>query len=104
MNKIEAKKRIDRLIEQIDDLRYRYHVLNDPRVSDEIYDSLQQELKKLEQDFPDLKRLDSPLQRIGGQPLDKFIKVKHMVRQWSFNDVFSVAELADWQERIIKLL
>ncbi|MDD2807466.1 MAG: NAD-dependent DNA ligase LigA [Patescibacteria group bacterium] len=104
MNKIDAKKRIEKLISQIEDLRYRYHVLNDPTVTDAVYDSLQQELKELEGTFPDLKRLDSPLQRIGGKPLEKFVKVKHEVRQWSFNDAFSAAEIYDWQERIDKIL
>ena len=104
MDKIQAKKRIDKLIKQIDDLRYRYHVLNDPTVSDQIYDSLEQELVELEKEFPELKQPDSPLQRIGGKPLDKFTKVRHQVRQWSFNDAFSAAELADWEERIKKIL
>ncbi len=104
MDNAQAKKRIDKLIEQIDDLRYRYHVLDDPTVTDAIYDSLQRELVSLENQWPQLKRLDSPLYRIGGKPLDKFTKVKHQVRQWSFNDAFSKQEMLDWQERIIKLL
>lgn len=104
MNKSEAKKRIDKLVKEIDDYRYRYHVLNDPKVSDEVYDSLQQELKQLERKFPKLKRPDSPLQRVGGKPLDKFVKIKHQVQQWSFNDAFTAAELKDWEARITKLL
>jgi len=104
MDKTEAKKRIDKLIKQIDELRYRYHVLNDPKVSDEIYDSLEQELVELEKKFPELKRPDSPLERIGGKPIDKFVKVKHEVQQWSFNDAFSEEELYDWEERVKKLL
>ena len=104
MDKNEAKKRIDKLIKQIDELRYRYHILNDPKISDEIYDSLEQELVELEKRFPDLKRPDSPLERIGGKPLAKFVKVRHQVRQWSFNDAFSESELADWEERILNLL
>jgi DNA ligase (NAD+) len=104
MNKQQAKQRIDKLIAQIDELRYRYHVLDDPTVNDSIYDSLQQELVKLEKDFPDLKRADSPLQRIGGSPIDKFTKVTHQVRQWSFNDAFSVEDLQDWENRVKKLL
>ena len=104
MDKTEAKKRIDKLIKQIDELRYRYHVLNDPKVNDEIYDSLEQELVGLENKFPDLKRDDSPLRRIGGQPLDKFSKVRHAVQQWSFNDAFSKEEIYGWEERIKKLL
>ncbi|MFA6215781.1 MAG: NAD-dependent DNA ligase LigA, partial [Patescibacteria group bacterium] len=104
MDKIEAKKRINKLIEQIDELRYRYHVLNDPQTNDEVYDSLNQELAGLEKKFPDLKRADSPLLRIGSQPLAKFVKVTHAVRQWSFNDAFSEQEIYDWQERIKKIL
>ncbi len=104
MDKVEAKKRISKLIEQIDDLRYRYHVLDDPTVTDAIYDSLQQELRSLEEMYPDLKRTDSPLQRIGGKPLNKFVKVNHEVRQWSFNDVFSPAEIGEWESRIKKLI
>ncbi len=104
MNKADTRKRIDKLIEQIDDLRYRYHVLDDPTVSDAVYDSLEQELVELEKQFPDLKRPDSPLQRIGGLPLAKFVKVKHAVRQWSFNDAFNLEELTDWEQRIKKIL
>jgi len=104
MDKSEAKKRIDKLVKQIDELRYRYHVLNDPQVGDEVYDSLEQELVELEKEFPDLKRPDSPLQRIGGKPLDRFTKVKHAVQQWSFNDAFSEEEMNDWEERVKKLL
>ena len=104
MDKAEAKKRIDKLIKQIDELRYRYHVLNDPKISDEVYDSLQCELSELEKKFPDLKRLDSPLGRVGGKALDKFKKVRHEIRQWSFNDAFSETEINNWQERITKIL
>ncbi|OGY46380.1 MAG: hypothetical protein A2840_00755 [Candidatus Buchananbacteria bacterium RIFCSPHIGHO2_01_FULL_47_11b] len=104
MTKADAKKRIDKLVAQIDDLRYRYHVLNDPQVTDEVYDSLTRELRELEQRYPEFRRLDSPLQRIGGKPLDKFKKVQHEVRQWSFNDVFEPQELVDWETRITKLL
>ncbi len=104
MTKIAAKQRMAKLIAQIDDLRYRYHVLDDPTVTDEVYDSLQRELKVLEEQFPDLKSADSPLRRIGGTPLDKFRKVPHQVRQWSFNDVFDLGELAEWERRITGLL
>ncbi len=104
MDRSTAKQRMEKLIPQIDELRYRYHVLNDPTVSDEVYDSLQRELTELEELFPDLKRIDSPLQRIGGKPLDKFVKVTHAVRQWSFNDAFTEQDLRDWASRITKLL
>ncbi|MFA5076459.1 MAG: NAD-dependent DNA ligase LigA [Patescibacteria group bacterium] len=104
INLKSAKERIAKLRKQIDDLRYRYHVLDDPAVSDEVYDSLTIELKDLEAKYPQFRSATSPTQRIGGQPLAKFTKVKHVVRQWSFNDVFNQTELADWQERILKIL
>lgn len=104
ITKEDAKKRIEKLVREIDDLRYRYHVLNDPRITDEIYDSLTRELKKLEEQFPDLTRTDSPLRRIGSEPLDKFVKVKHTVPQWSFNDAFTEDDVKDWEERILNYL
>jgi len=104
MHKIEAKKRVEKLREQIEDLRYRYHVLDDPKVTDDIYESLQRELIALEEDYPDLRDEYSPTNRIAGKPLDKFVKVKHDVRMLSLNDVFSKEELEAWEKRIKKLL
>jgi DNA ligase (NAD+) len=104
MTKTEAKQRIEKLITQIDDLRYRYHVLNDPTVTDAIYDSLERELKALEEQFPELRRADSPLSRIGGKATAGFKKITHAVRQWSFNDAFSPEEMKAWETRIKKML
>lgn len=100
----EIKDRVDHLRSQIDDLRYRYHVLNDPEVTDAMYDGLMDELKKIEAEHPYLVTPDSPTQRVAGQPLDKFEKVVHQVPQWSFNDAFSEEDMYDWQERILKIL
>ena len=104
MNKQQARERVEKLIKQIDDLRYRYHVLDDPRVDDAVYDALQRELKALEQEFSDLKRVDSPLRRIGGQPLPAFKKITHEIPQWSFNDAFSEEDVRAWEERILNYL
>ncbi|MFA6428604.1 MAG: NAD-dependent DNA ligase LigA [Candidatus Buchananbacteria bacterium] len=103
MTKTEAKIRAEKLRAEINDLRYRYHVLDDPRVTDEIYDSLTEELEKIEQRYPDLLTLDSPTQRVGGKPLAKFIKVPHQARMISLNDAFSQEEMQAWEERIKKL-
>ncbi|TSA45724.1 NAD-dependent DNA ligase LigA, partial [bacterium] len=103
MNHQDAKLRVEKLRVQINDLRYRYHVLDDPRVTDEVYDSLTRELKKIEAEFPDLLTPDSPTQRIGGVPLEKFVKVRHEARMLSLNDAFSAEELVAWEERIKKL-
>jgi len=104
MNKAEAKKRIEKLGAEIEDLRYRYHVLDDPGVTDEVYDSLARELKLLEAEFPDLADPNSPINRVAGKPLDKFIKVRHQVRMLSLNDAFSKEELEAWEKRVKKLL
>jgi DNA ligase (NAD+) len=104
MDKIEAKKRIEKLRGQIEDLRYRYHVLDDPKVTDDVYESLARELKALEDQYPEFKDPYSPTNRVAGKPLDKFVKVKHDVRMLSLNDVFSREELEAWEKRIKKLL
>lgn len=96
--------RIDRLRAQINDLRHRYHVLNDPEVTDAMYDGLMAELKQIEAGHPDLVTPDSPTQRVAGKPADKFSKIEHVVPQWSFNDAFSEQDLLDWEERILKML
>lgn len=93
-----------KLSREIDQLRYRYHVLDDPEVTDEIYDSLMRELVKLEREFPELKSADSPSQRVGGEVLDKFEKVRHAVRQWSFDDAFSLEEMKKWEEKVMRLI
>jgi DNA ligase (NAD+) len=100
----KIKKRAEKLKKVIDEYRYRYHVLDDPTLTDTVYDSLMEELRGLEKKYPELKTPDSPTQRIGGKPLEKFEKVKHRVRQWSLNDVFSFEELKDWEDRNRRIL
>jgi DNA ligase (NAD+) len=102
MDKIEVKQRIGKLRKEIDRLRYAYHVLDRPDISDEVYDSLMRELKALEEKHPELKTPDSPSQRIGGKPLAKFQKVRHRVRQWSLDDAFSFEEVKAWEEKVIR--
>lgn len=100
----DLHNKIDRLRAQINDLRYRYHVLNDPEVTDQMYDGLMDELRTIEAEHPDLITPDSPTQRVAGKPLDKFEKVTHVVPQWSFNDAFDEEDIRDWEERITKIL
>src|SRR3989344_581928 len=104
MTKSEAKLRALRLRDQIGDLRYRYHVLNDPKVTDEVTDSLMRELRELESNVPELRAPTAPTNRVSGKPLDKFEKVRHAIPMLSLNDVFSRAELGAWEERIKKFL
>ena len=103
MEKQEAKKRIVKLRGLINDYRYHYHVLDESIMSESAADSLKHELDQLETQFPDLITPDSPTQRVGGQALDKFVKVQHSSRMLSLNDVFNETEVEAWVERVKKL-
>ena len=100
----KAKERVEKLRKVIDHHRYLYHVEDSPDVTDEVYDSLMEELRELEEKYPKLASLTSPTQRVGGEPLDHFEKVRHETRQWSFDDVFSFEELKKWGEKIKRLI
>lgn len=104
MKKNEATSRVLKLRKLIDDYRYHYHVLDESIMSEAVADSLKHELSLLESQFPELITPDSPTQRIAGQPLDKFQKVKHNQRMISLADVFSETEIKDWIARNQKLL
>ncbi|MFA5134117.1 MAG: NAD-dependent DNA ligase LigA [Patescibacteria group bacterium] len=97
-------ERVEKLRAQVDDLRYRYHVLNDPEVTDAMYEGLMDELRKIEEKYPELITPDSPTQRVAGKPADKFVKIEHKVPQWSFNDAFSEEDMVDWEKRIMNFL
>lgn len=100
----EQQARVAKLRSAIEELRYRYHVLDDPKVTDEVYDSLTRELAMLEAEFPEFRTPDSPTQRVGGEPLAKFTKVMHRQPMLSLNDAFNQSEVVAWQNRISKLI
>ncbi|MDD4989447.1 MAG: NAD-dependent DNA ligase LigA [Candidatus Pacebacteria bacterium] len=104
MNKLEAKAKIEELRGLLERHRVLYHVHDSPTISDEVYDSLMAELAFLEKRYPEFDDERSPTKRIGGEVLDHFEKVQHEVKQWSFDNVFSLEELRDWNERNITLL
>jgi len=104
MAKQEAKKRIEKLRKTINYHRHLYHVLDKQEISDSALDSLKKELFDLEQKFPEFITLDSPTQRVGGKPLKKFKKAKHIEPMLSFNDAFSEQDMEDWVSRSSKLL
>ena len=79
-------------------------MLDNPSTDDASYDALMQELKKIETDHPELIVANSPTQRVGGVPLDKFQKVKHSRPMISLNDVFNREEVEAWVVRMDKLL
>jgi len=104
MKRQEAKKRIEKLKKVIDHHRYLYHVLDREEISDAALDSLKHELQRLEQQFPELITRDSPTQRVGGEPLKEFNKVKHSLPMLSIEDIFSEEELEDWEDYLRRLL
>ena len=103
MNEEEAKKRHKKLREEIDDLRYRYHVLDDPKVTDDVYDSLIQELEGIEKQYPGFSTDDSPTRRVGGEPIKGFKKIRHQTPMLSLYDAFSENELREWENRLKRL-
>ena len=104
MTKKEAKARIEKLKKLINYHRYLYHVLDRQEITPEALDSLKKELFDLEQKFPEFITPDSPTQRVGGKPLEKFEKVRHPQPMLSINDAFSKKDMKDWLERISRLL
>ena len=99
MDKIKAKKRVEELKKTIHKNDYLYHTLDSPEVSDAVYDSLKRELLRIEEEFPELITGDSPTQRIGGAPLDRFNKIIRKIPMSSFSDAFSEEEIRKWFKR-----
>lgn len=104
MTRSEAAARMKELRALLAKYSYEYHVLDQPSVTDAVYDGLMQELKSLESQYPDLITPDSPTQRVGEKPLDKFEKVQHSSRLLSLNDVFSRQDIEAWVKRMEKLV
>ena len=101
---LKIKKRIEKLKKIINYHRYLYHVLDKQEISQSALDSLKKELFDLEQQYPSLISPDSPTQRVGGQSLEKFKKVRREKPMLSLNDAFSKEDIEDWLKKISKLL
>jgi DNA ligase (NAD+) len=100
----DVSKRIDRLRQEIREHDYRYYALNQPGISDRQYDELFGELKSLEKANPHLIALDSPTQRVSGQPLEGFDTVRHAVPMLSMDNTYNADELRAFDERVAKQL
>lgn len=96
------EKRIDELINIINEANYNYHVLDNPTITDQEYDKYLQELYELEEKYPELVREDSPTKKIGGEVLEKFEKVTHDKPMMSLSDVFNEEEIIAFDNRIKK--
>ncbi len=100
----EILERIKKLREEINYHNYRYYVLDSPVISDEEYDALMQELKALEEQYPEAVTPDSPTQRVGAPPSDKFRTVPHHVPMLSLDDAFTPEEIKEFDNRVKKFL
>jgi DNA ligase (NAD+) len=79
---------------------HRYYVLDEPEIGDDAYDALLDELRELEAEHPELRTPDSPTQRVGGQPLEKFVQVRHPQAMLSLGNARGEEELRAWVERM----
>ena len=96
----KAAARAAELREQLHHHNYRYYVLDDPEIEDDEYDRLLRELQELEEAHPELVTTDSPTQRVGAPPLEKFGTGEHLVPMLSLGNAFDDAEMAEFDRRV----
>lgn len=98
----EVGERINELRQELRKHEYHYYVLDDPLISDAEYDQLMRKLQQLENEYPELITPDSPTQRVGGQAAEKFDPVVHRKPLLSLDNAFSLAELQEFNRRVIR--
>ncbi|HTC72800.1 MAG TPA: NAD-dependent DNA ligase LigA [Solirubrobacteraceae bacterium] len=96
----EIASRAQELRAQLEHHAYRYYVLDDPEIGDDVYDRLLDELRAIEREHPELVTPDSPTQRVGGEPVGRLEKVRHLEPMLSLGNVRSEQELRAWVERM----
>lgn len=100
----DVRRRVEELRKEIHYHNYRYYVLDSPVISDAEYDALMAELRRLEEQYPELVTPDSPTQRVGAPPAPEFAQVRHPAPILSLENAFGPDEARAWLERISKLL
>lgn len=103
-NQPSVKEQIQELRKEINYHNYLYYVLDAPEITDDQFDRLIQRLSLLEKENPNLVTVDSPTQRVGGEPLKQFSQVNHVNRMYSLDNAFSLEDLRDWEMRIKRML
>ncbi|CAB5052082.1 unannotated protein [freshwater metagenome] len=98
----QARHRMSELINEIRDHQFKYHVLDAPSITDALFDGLLLELKGLEAKHPELREADSPTLGIGGGFATSFTQYDHIEKMMSLDNVFDLAELASWFDRVEK--
>ncbi len=108
MDRMSLPKKIEKRAQELAKLiEYHgtlYHEKDTPLISDEVYDSLVTELVTLKKEYPELSIRTTQTDAVGGRPNNAFTKVKHRVRQWSFDNVFTDDELREWENRLRRFL
>jgi len=99
----DIKKEIEKLVKELNYHNYRYYVLDSPVISDEEYDMMLRRLKELEEKWGYILP-DSPTQRVGAAPSEKFEKAEHREPMLSLDNAFSIEELIDFDARVKRLL
>ena len=98
------QERIDRLTQEINRHNYQYYMLDNPTISDYDFDQLLQQLIDLEAAYPDLRRPDSPTQRVGGEVTKRFESAEHLYPMQSLGNTYSREDLAEFDRRVRELL
>ena len=96
------KQRMDEIIDILNEANYNYYVLDNPTITDQEYDRYMQELIKIEEQHPELKRDNSPTSRVGGTVIDEFKKVTHQIPMLSLSNVFNESDIINFDEKIKK--
>src|SRR3990172_7814657 len=99
----QLRLRLEQLRREIQYHNYRYHVLDDPQISDLEFDQLMSELLQIEHAHPEWITSDSPTQRIGASPADRFEKLRHPAPVLSLGNAFDADGVRAWYERILRL-
>ena len=100
MDKEQIKQEYEQLCKTAEQHNFNYYVLDDPTIEDDEYDRLMRRIKQIEAENPELVSVSSPTQHVGGYAINTFEKVTHEVQMGSLQDVFSKAELYDFNERV----
>src|SRR5690554_476464 len=108
---VKSMDQFDRARERVEELRgiieyhnHRYYVMDQPEIEDAQYDEYMRELMELEGRYPELLSEDSPSQRVGGTPLQAFVKVAHSRPKLSLSNAFHEGDLRDFHRRVIKTI
>jgi DNA ligase (NAD+) len=96
----EVEREINSLRERLDSWNYQYYVLDQPTVPDAEYDRIFRCLSELEAQYPEFLRADSPTQRVGAKPLDRFGQVSHEVPMLSLDNAFNAQDMLEWNRRL----